>query len=65
MDLMRGLPMDSPERPFGGGESIAVAPDAREAARRIAAACLAHAQANEAGGSISVITPMSIRLRAT
>ncbi len=29
--------------------SIADAPDAREAARRIAAACLAHAQANEAG----------------
>jgi inorganic triphosphatase YgiF len=30
-------------------ESIADAPDTREAARRIAAACLAHAQANEAG----------------
>ena len=30
-------------------ESIDDAPDAREAARRIASACLAHAQANEAG----------------
>lgn len=32
VDLMRGAAMDSPERPFGGGESIAVAPDGKTVA---------------------------------
>jgi inorganic triphosphatase YgiF len=50
--LARGLRLASAARPkpvHAAHESIADAPDAREAARRIAAACLAHAQANESG----------------
>jgi CHAD domain-containing protein len=48
-------------------ESIAQAPDAREAARRIAAACFAHAQANEAGalasGDIEFVHQLRVALR--
>jgi inorganic triphosphatase YgiF len=50
--LARGLALAAAARArpvHAGRVSIADAPDAREAARRIAAACLAHAQANEAG----------------
>jgi inorganic triphosphatase YgiF len=50
--LARGLALAAAARPrpvHATRVSIADAPDAREAARRIAAACLAHAQANEAG----------------
>ncbi|MCW5590750.1 MAG: CYTH and CHAD domain-containing protein [Burkholderiales bacterium] len=50
--LARGLTLASTARarPVHAARlSIADAPDAREAARRIAAACLAHAQANESG----------------
>lgn len=50
--LVRGLRLATAarQRPeHATHESIANAPDAREAARRIAAACLAHAQANEGG----------------
>lgn len=50
--LARGLRLATAARArpvHAAHESIADAPDAREAARRIVAACLAHAQANEAG----------------
>ena len=50
--LARGLMLASATRArpvHAVHESIKDAPDAREAARRIATACLAHAQANEAG----------------
>jgi inorganic triphosphatase YgiF len=50
--LARGLTLAAAarSRPVHAARvSIADAPDAREAARRIAAACIAHAQANEAG----------------
>jgi inorganic triphosphatase YgiF len=50
--LARGLTLSQAGRPrpvHATHESIADAPDAREAARRIAAACLKHAQANESG----------------
>lgn len=50
--LARGLKLAATARPkpvHATHESIAGSADAREAALRIAAACLAHAQANEAG----------------
>ena len=50
--LARGLKLAFASRPkpvHAVHEPIANAPDAREAARRIVAACLAHAQANESG----------------
>lgn len=50
--LARGLELLDSARPrpvHAAHEPVDEAPDAREAARRTAAACLAHAQANEAG----------------
>jgi inorganic triphosphatase YgiF len=68
--LVRGLRLAVTARPkpvHAIHLSIADAPDAREAARRIAAACLAHAQANEAGvldsGDIEFVHQLRVAFR--
>jgi inorganic triphosphatase YgiF len=68
--LARGLRLASAARPrpvHASRSSIADSPDSREAARRIAADCLAHAQANEAGvldsGDIEFVHQLRVALR--
>ncbi len=67
--LARGLALAAgrPSPVHAGAAPVADAPDAREAARRVACACLAHAQANEAGvlasGDVEFVHQLRVALR--